>query len=260
MRGLLGWILLVSVIASAGLASHAAPSPVWSNWADREGGLAYEPDGARASAALERLGDAHLHMPRHRLCVRVLSTDRPCAYCWPDGTLFVTDGLLRLLDDDELAGALRTRSGTSPAARRGFEALRSRAPAGRTARSAPMPRGVRCWNQPGCRRISWPAPWSRCATTRERRRRSAPRFRSAFKSSSEAALPTGSRPAFPPIDSRSHPPTSQDRELPKVTPCTRTSTPSRRQGGCCRRCEAGRSRQLSCWKGTWRASPDMTRR
>jgi Zn-dependent protease with chaperone function len=47
-----------------------------------------------------------LQTPSRPICVRVLNADRPCAYCWPDGTLFVTKGLLRLLDDDELTGAL----------------------------------------------------------------------------------------------------------------------------------------------------------
>jgi Zn-dependent protease with chaperone function len=107
MRGLLGLILLsIVVVALAGCASPVAQSPAWSNWADREGGLTCGQECARASAALERLGDTHLDTPSHPLCVRVLNSDRPCAYCWPDGTLFVTKGLLQLLDDDELTGAL----------------------------------------------------------------------------------------------------------------------------------------------------------
>jgi len=38
--------------------------------------------------------------------VRVLGSDGACAYAWPSGDLFVTRGLLRLLDDAELAAAL----------------------------------------------------------------------------------------------------------------------------------------------------------
>jgi Zn-dependent protease with chaperone function len=41
----------------------------------------------------------------------VLASGRPCAYAWPDGTLFVTRGLLDLLDDDELAAALAHEMG-----------------------------------------------------------------------------------------------------------------------------------------------------
>jgi len=106
MRGLLGFSLLVSVVVSAGCSSHTAQSPAWSTWADREGGLSCGEECARASAALQRLGNPRLDALPHPLCVRVLNADRPCAYCWPDGTLFVTEGLLRLLDDDELSGAL----------------------------------------------------------------------------------------------------------------------------------------------------------
>jgi len=106
MKGALGFCFLMVVVASAGCVSQTAPSPAWSNWAEREGGVAQGPECARASTALARLGDPGWITKLRFLHVRVLNTNCPCAYAWPDGSLFVTKGLLLLLDDDELTGAL----------------------------------------------------------------------------------------------------------------------------------------------------------
>jgi hypothetical protein len=107
MRGLSGvWILVISIFVCAGCSSHPAQVASWSPWAEHQGGLAPAPQDSRASAALARLGNPCCPANGRPVRVLVLKTDRPCAYAWPTGTLFVTEGLLRILDDDELAGAL----------------------------------------------------------------------------------------------------------------------------------------------------------
>ena len=60
-------------------------------------------DRARARAALDRLTGTLGQRPLH---ITVSPSDRPAAYAWPDGRLLLTRGLLRLLDDDELAAAV----------------------------------------------------------------------------------------------------------------------------------------------------------
>jgi Zn-dependent protease with chaperone function len=96
----------MNIVTCVGCGSHAPQPAAWRGWADREGGLAGGQECTRASAALDRLGVPRIEAPSRCLCVRVLNSDRPCAYAWPDGTLFVTEGLLRLLDNEELTGAL----------------------------------------------------------------------------------------------------------------------------------------------------------
>jgi len=102
VRGL--WVIAI-VVLNVGCADGPA-RPSWAAWADRQGGLATDPgaDQARAAAALDRLRG--LAPTGGNLSVRVLVADRACAYAWPDGTVFVTQGLLRLLSDDELAAAV----------------------------------------------------------------------------------------------------------------------------------------------------------
>ncbi|HEX8910782.1 MAG TPA: M48 family metalloprotease [Humisphaera sp.] len=85
----------------------SAPSAV-DRWVDRQGGMLACPDRqARLDRAVAALGRPDL------TCLRtyVLGTDRPAAYSWPDGRVFVSRGLVDLLDDAELAAAIAHECG-----------------------------------------------------------------------------------------------------------------------------------------------------
>ncbi len=53
---------------------------------------------------------ARLRLPV-RTVVRVLASGEPAAYTWPNGEVYVTTGLIDLLDDEELAAALAHEMG-----------------------------------------------------------------------------------------------------------------------------------------------------
>jgi Zn-dependent protease with chaperone function len=132
VRGL--WAIAI-VVLNFGCAAGSGARPAWAAWAERQGGLAAgaSVEQARAAAALDRLrGSA----PGGSCpSVHVLAAERACAYAWPDGTVFVTGGLLRVLSDDELAAAIAHELGhlsgaraaaggaSAPAALEGFPAL-----------------------------------------------------------------------------------------------------------------------------------------
>ena len=72
-------------------------------WVARHGGLCDTGVSARPQAALQRLvraGDGR--GPR----IATLASDTPAAFAWPDGSIFVTRGLVGLLDDAELTAAV----------------------------------------------------------------------------------------------------------------------------------------------------------
>jgi Zn-dependent protease with chaperone function len=63
------------------------------------------PDGA-GQGRLNRVTMPLLAAYGGGINVRVLGSDRSCAYAWPGGEVFVTRGLMRILNDDELAAAV----------------------------------------------------------------------------------------------------------------------------------------------------------
>lgn len=102
-------LLILSLIGSG--CGGATAAPAWDAWACRQGGTLRggEPE-RRAREALRRLRVMD-HFEGADVSVQVLDACRPCAYAWPGGHLFVTRGLLELLDDDELAAALAHETG-----------------------------------------------------------------------------------------------------------------------------------------------------
>ncbi len=77
-------------------------------WVDRQGGPLACPDRqARLDRAVAALGRPDLACLKPRL----LATDRPAAYSWPDGRVFVSRGLVDLLDDAELTAAIAHECG-----------------------------------------------------------------------------------------------------------------------------------------------------
>jgi hypothetical protein len=104
-----GWpvhriIAVFFLFATAGMSlGCAAPSRPLDRWVQREGGLVFGDAQARVERVANPLTSA---CSGHRVTIQVLDSSTPCAYGWPDGSVFVTRALLDLLDDEELAAAV----------------------------------------------------------------------------------------------------------------------------------------------------------
>jgi Zn-dependent protease with chaperone function len=93
-------LLLVVAYAAVGCAQQERRSPSRC-WVACNGGRSAD---VSLAARVERVC-ACLRPSRH-VKTYVLASPQPAAYSWRNGDLFVTEGLLQLLDDDELAAAL----------------------------------------------------------------------------------------------------------------------------------------------------------
>jgi predicted Zn-dependent protease len=95
---------LLLVFATAGLALGCADaSRSRETWVQQEGGLV----AGDAQERVERVAKPlTMTCGGRRVTLRVLDSSTPCAYGWPDGSVFVTRGLLDLLSDEELAAAV----------------------------------------------------------------------------------------------------------------------------------------------------------
>ncbi|MDB5298918.1 MAG: hypothetical protein JWO87_581 [Phycisphaerales bacterium] len=80
-----------------------------------------EPEARRAALAMDRLRVQSWVQPAG---LHVLANRRPAAFAWPDRHVYVTTGLLALLDDDELTAALAHELGHLQARDRHLAALR----------------------------------------------------------------------------------------------------------------------------------------
>jgi Zn-dependent protease with chaperone function len=104
-------ILCVAALLLSGCAADSGTLSVrafaWAPWAERQGGLLAGPTLDRVERSAARL-DAWEAGP---VSVRVLASDLPGAYAWPDGSLFVTRRLVLMLDDDELTAVLAHEMG-----------------------------------------------------------------------------------------------------------------------------------------------------
>jgi hypothetical protein len=112
VRGiLLGLTSLLFLLAGCGGTSVARPSwtarPGWTDWAEHAGGIARGPEQGRAEAALARLAIGS----ESAVSVRVLCKGDLGAWTFPDGNMFITLGLARALNDDELAAVLAHEAG-----------------------------------------------------------------------------------------------------------------------------------------------------
>jgi len=92
-------ILITSSVVGCGSAETE------SAWASAQGGVVR--GDPRVQAACSLLGTS-LKSAVH---VHVLDSAIVCAYGWPDGNLFVTRGLVELLNDQELAAAIAHEMG-----------------------------------------------------------------------------------------------------------------------------------------------------
>ena len=125
MPGLLRSGLIVWLVAWAAGCAHRTTASAPAAWIDQLGGRETGVYECRATRVLDRL----LNEPvRCRFSVAVLGSPEPVAYCWPNGDVFVTRGLLDLLDDEELAAAIAHEVGhvmTAPPSH-GIVSLRGR--------------------------------------------------------------------------------------------------------------------------------------
>jgi hypothetical protein len=79
------------------------------SWMSQQGGILLDPGRQeRVDSIAHRLVIGHPELPT---TVRILNSDAVCAYGLPDGTLFVTRGLLDRADDDVIAAALAHEMG-----------------------------------------------------------------------------------------------------------------------------------------------------
>lgn len=78
-----------------------------STWVKAQGGLVSDSYQRRAEAASALLG----RQVEGRSQVYALNSDSVGAYSWPDGSIFVTRGLMDLLNDQELAAAIAHEMG-----------------------------------------------------------------------------------------------------------------------------------------------------
>ena len=104
MRGLLRLLFILAPCLCVGCATQ--PSAIWSQWAHDQGGIVRCPDESRVSVALARLGNPRCPASGRNIQVKILASDHPCAFAWRDGTLFITAGLLQILDDREVTAVL----------------------------------------------------------------------------------------------------------------------------------------------------------
>lgn len=94
---------LVLLFLMAGCATGG--STYIDRWANSRGGLVVgQPAATAAEAAIQRLSIRSLSVPE--LSIEVLDCNRPLAYAWPCGRLFVTRGLVETLTADELVAAI----------------------------------------------------------------------------------------------------------------------------------------------------------
>jgi hypothetical protein len=111
-------ILLISSLASFSVACSSMPaaerSPQWKRWSMARGGVVDAQHSLaiqqRADAALARLNLAptglNLAPTERGIVLRILDSSRVAAYAWRDGSIFLTRGLLQVVNDDELSAAI----------------------------------------------------------------------------------------------------------------------------------------------------------
>jgi Zn-dependent protease with chaperone function len=114
VRGSRAWylpLLLLAVLATgcASTRRHESKSTNAEDderhalWASRFGGTTFDARSERVADVCSSLVRQTVH---GSLTPRVLGTDRPVAYSFPDGSLFVSAGLVDLLDDVELTAVV----------------------------------------------------------------------------------------------------------------------------------------------------------
>jgi Zn-dependent protease with chaperone function len=94
--------LLVLLLVSLSQGCAGADSSL-GLWIQRQGGICSDRRQSRAEIISQPLTAS---VQGRHVTVRVLDCDGACAYGWPDGSIFVTRGLVDLMDDAELAAVV----------------------------------------------------------------------------------------------------------------------------------------------------------
>jgi len=106
LRIALALCIMLLTSACSGL-PKLEPATAWRSWSAAKGGV-LRPEQSpgvcgRAQGALAQVADPAEH---GWIRIRVLANDSIGAWAWRDGTIFVTRGLVDLMDDAELAAAI----------------------------------------------------------------------------------------------------------------------------------------------------------
>jgi Zn-dependent protease with chaperone function len=101
MAGLLAMLLSTLAACHPGVTLQSRAS---AKWIEREGGLAFDSTlQARAEVARDSLLSKSTDPT---VSIRVLESNAVLAYSWPNGEVFLTRKLIRVLDSEELAAVL----------------------------------------------------------------------------------------------------------------------------------------------------------
>ena len=104
-----GLMLLLTALLGIGVGCSAGPSNTIDRWAAERGGVLVDARQDRAERTLARLSVANV--TSKRLSIAVLDTSSIGAFSWPSGQVFVTRGLIDLVDDDEFCAAIAHEAG-----------------------------------------------------------------------------------------------------------------------------------------------------
>jgi Zn-dependent protease with chaperone function len=99
---------LIAIIFLPLVALGCATTPAMQTWTQQQGGVIADARLVRAQSIAKNLASYCQGIP---ITIHVLASDTPCAYGWPTGHIFVTRGLMDMLDDDELTAAIAHEMG-----------------------------------------------------------------------------------------------------------------------------------------------------
>jgi hypothetical protein len=100
---------LLTALLGVGVGCSAGPSSTIDCWTTERGGVLVDARQDRAERTLARLSIANV--TSKRLSIAVLDTSSIGAFSWPSGQVFVTRGLIDLVDDDEFCAAIAHEAG-----------------------------------------------------------------------------------------------------------------------------------------------------
>jgi hypothetical protein len=107
VRGLYFSLTALLLMAGGCATVSSSAAPAWSTWVQLQGGIVHGAEQLRATAAMCRL----MHDGPKPVSISVLASNRIGAWSWNDGSIFVTHGLVLLLEDDQLSAVIAHEMG-----------------------------------------------------------------------------------------------------------------------------------------------------